>query len=299
MPVGPYQQLITSNDPAGSNQNYANYTPAPLQLKTIDDASVDKEAQVQAAPMYSKLRRALMHVSTVAANEDNPAIKREMLRSAMEGIGAGFSDASLAAHKAALAKEEKNVDSQNQGLLATYQAETTRGLQANKIAADERLQTLTLAEARAAQERGITAEQALEEKREAAAKLLQETSIASQEKMQGLTIAEQQRAQERGITAEQALEAKRIQAQSELQKESLSTQYNLQKASIASQEKMQQSGFAYSQKLQKQTVAGDIVKEILQASGGTLSASEINKQTNTWMAAYNNALNNFYSLNYG
>ena len=85
----------------------------PLRLQTLDQSAIDREAQIQGAPAFSKLRRALLQTSTIAATEDNPAKKREMLRAAMEGAGTGFSDVSLAAHRAALNKVSMETDIAN------------------------------------------------------------------------------------------------------------------------------------------------------------------------------------------
>jgi len=136
----------------------------PLRLQTLDQSAIDREAQIQGAPAFSKLRRALLQTSTIAATEDNPAKKREMLRAAMEGTGTGFSDVSLAAHRAALNKVSRETDIANRGLELTYQADIGREAQETGIASAERMQGLSLAEARAAQERGISAEQAMRER---------------------------------------------------------------------------------------------------------------------------------------
>ena len=107
----------------------------PLRLQTLDQSAIDREAQIQGAPAFSKLRRALLQTSTIAATEDNPAKKREMLRAAMEGAGTGFSDVSLAAHRAALAKTSMETDIANRGLELTYQADIGREAQERGISA--------------------------------------------------------------------------------------------------------------------------------------------------------------------
>jgi hypothetical protein len=150
-----------------SASDYRQPTIGPgrgLQLKTIDEGDVNQEAQIQGAPTFSKLRRALLQTSTIAANEDNPAKKREMLRAAMEGTGTGFSDVSLASHNAALNKVSADTAIENRGRELTYQADQASSNQAAAIAAQKEMQGLSLTEARAAQERGITAQQALQEK---------------------------------------------------------------------------------------------------------------------------------------
>ena len=120
----------------------------PLRLQTIDQGAVDTEAQVQGAPTFSKLRRALLQTSTIAANEDNPAKKREMLRAAMEGTGTGFSDISLAAHNAALNKVSRDIDIANRGAELTYRADISGERQATALASAEKMQGLSLAQAR-------------------------------------------------------------------------------------------------------------------------------------------------------
>jgi len=164
-----------------------------LQFKTIDDAAVSKEAQIQGAPTFSKLRRALLQTSTIAANEDNPAKKREMLRAAMEGTGMGFSDVSLAAHNAALNKVSKDTDIENRGLELEYQAGQAAQAQSRGIASQEKMQGLSLAEARAAQAAGISAQQVMQDKSILAAQGAQLTGITSSEKMQGIGISAAER----------------------------------------------------------------------------------------------------------
>ncbi len=120
----------------------------PLRLQSINQEAVDREAQVQGAPTYSKLRRALLQTSTIAANEDNPAKKREMLRAAMEGTGTGFSDISLSSHNTALNKVAKDTDIANQASILNFQNEAATEAQERSITAQERMQSISLAEAR-------------------------------------------------------------------------------------------------------------------------------------------------------
>lgn len=233
----------------------------PLRLQTISQRAVDTEAQKQGAPAFSKLRRALLQTSTMAANEDNPAKKREMLRAAMEGTGTGMSDVSLASHNQALNTVSQDTAIANQGLMTQFAADTTaerqatgiassekmqqagiassEALQQAGIASSEKMQGLSLAEARAAQAAGISASQALQDKQIAAAKETQATGIASNEKMQGLSLAEARAAQATGITAEQAMQEKQIGATAENQAGAQAAAEAAQNRAIGSEEKMQ------------------------------------------------------------
>ena len=289
----------------------------PLRLETLNQSAIDREAQIQGAPAFSKLRRALLQTSTIAATEDNPAKKREMLRAAMEGAGTGFSDVSLAAHRAALNKVSMETDIANRGLELTYQADVAREAQATGIASQEKMQGLSLAEAREAQKRGISAEQAMQEKSLAASKAAQRAGITSAESMAARSISAASAAQERGITAQQAMQERGISAGLGAQLTGITSQEKMQGLSLAEAREAQVRGISTEQAIREQDVknqlgiAGfnaEIARANLElkkplAQGwvttpwgksyqdiGTAEEKEIQ-----WKRAYQNALNNFYA----
>ena len=296
----------------------------PLRLETLNQSAIDREAQIQGAPAFSKLRRALLQTSTIAATEDNPAKKREMLRAAMEGTGTGFSDVSLAAHRAALNKVSAETDIANRGLELTYQADIGREAQETGIASAERMQGLSLAESRAAQERGISASEALQEKSLAASKEAQRTGIVSAEKMQGLSLAEAREAQLRGITAQQAMQERGISAELGAQRIGITSAEKMQGLSLADAREAQLRGISAQELMQEKSIqsAEKMAMEARQGSTVTSSTAPMEwdyatqrwkpavtttrtrygnqldpykTAHNRWQQSYQDALNNFYS----
>jgi hypothetical protein len=104
---------------------------APPKFKTLKDSSneIQKEWQTQAAPGISKLRQALQHASAVAANEDNPARRRVMLRSLMEGAGTGISDIMGSSYDKALRTVGTDISIANQATGMAYQTAVNQATQ--------------------------------------------------------------------------------------------------------------------------------------------------------------------------
>ncbi len=150
-----------------------------------------------------------------------------------------------------------------------YLTAAEQAMQAERIASAEKITSLTLAESRAAQERGISAASALEDKRLAAA--LQ---------MQTLTFAEQRAAQERGISAELALQEKNLASAKELQR-----------LGIISNEKLAQLSRDFQQALATFNAA-------MQGAGLAYEGDEISSFSNRqaqWQLSFDKAMAAFYA----
>jgi hypothetical protein len=223
--------------------------PTPLKFATIDEGAVTNEAQRQGAPAVSKLRQALNQVSTIAANEENPAKKREMLRQAMEGAGMSLGDITLASRNTALAKVGKDTDIANAEKAANYQTEVQTG-RLNTDAANRAAEIAFNAEmVKSGQD--VNAANRAGELAYAAAMTVAQKNADSQNEMnrlgytaqvsaaeQARSIAAQEGMQDRSIASQEGMQGRSIEAENLRQDKSISAAANLQSQSISAQQAM-------------------------------------------------------------